>query len=140
MEFAVVRLVRSLELSQTYTPQRVGAVTVGLQAINGDLATIEIQGADAVDQLEIPVGTAATAQGYTFINRGVAVDLPEEERRQRRFLFFGRGDDNDQNGVMECEMDIRWGDQALDVPEPEEDVAYDFILVKQFGTVADRPL
>jgi|GEM_PF-5591898 len=139
MEFAVITAARSLDLAKNFEPVKVGEVTVGLQAVKEDVAEIEIQGSQGVTTLKIPLGTAAASQGYTFINRDIGIVEPGKPKR-RGFFGFGRKDDTPVDGRMEVELDVRWGDQALELAEPEKDVAHDFILVKQYEAVADRPL
>ncbi|NJL92412.1 MAG: hypothetical protein HC915_01180 [Anaerolineae bacterium] len=138
MEFAVVTVQRSLDLARNYAPVKAGNLQVGLQAIKDEVAEIEVQGPEGMTQARIPMATAASVQGYTIIVREVGVVLPQEKKR-RRLAFFGGGQPP-QQGTMEAVLDIRWGDQALLVPEPVEHTAYDFLLVKQYAIVHDRPM
>lgn len=139
MEFDVISIERSLDLSQNYQPVTVGSLRIGLQAVKDDTVEIEIQGPDGVDKINIPIGAAATAQGYTFILRDVGVKLPNEKKR-RSFLFFGSKDDTPKDGLMEAIIDVRWGDQALRMEDPTKNEAHDFMLVRQYEAVNDRPL
>lgn len=135
MEFQVITLQRNLDLSKNYTPVNVSTLSIGLQSISEDVAEIEIHGPEGVTKLSIPVGTAATAQGHTFINRDVGLVLPQEQVR-RRF----RRDIPAKEGIIEAMLDIRWGDQSLDVQAPTKDIAHDFMLVRQYEIVNDRPM
>lgn len=138
MEFSIVTLRRSLDLAKNYEPIRVGNLLLGLQTVQDDIAEIEIQGPDDVTHLRIPMGTSAQAQGYTFINRDVGVAIPEEKKRRR---FFGRDKSNiPPDGIMEAVLDVRWGNQSLHVQTPTEDAAYDFMLVRQYELINDRPM
>lgn len=139
MEFALVTLRRSLDLAKNYQPVQVGALKLGLQTVKDDVAEIEIQGPEDITHFSLPVGTSAQAQGYTFITRDVGVGIPEEKKR--RFLFFGRKDDGvPDDGLMEAVLDVRWGDQSLHVPQPVDNAAYDFMLVRQYEIYKDRPM
>lgn len=139
MEFAIVTLQRSLDLSKRYQPVQIGSLKVGLQTVKDDVAEFEIQGPSDVTKLSLPVGTSAVAQGYTFICRDVGVGIPSEKKR--RFLFFGGKDDGlPDDGLMEAILDVRWGDQSLNVQQPMENAAHDFMLVRQYKILNDRPL
>lgn len=138
MEFQVITLQRSLDLSKNYVPTKVGVLSIGLQTIKDDSAEIEIQGPEGVTKHAIPVATAVTAQGYTIINRDVGLVLPSG-KKQRRF-FFGRRDNTPPDGLMEVILDVRWGDQSMTIAEPEKNIAHDFILVRQYEVVNDRPM
>lgn len=138
MEYAVISLTRSLDLAKNYQPVKVGHLQVGLQTIKGDVAEIEIQAPDGMKYLKVPVAAAATVEGYTFINRYVDVNVKDEKRRRG---IFGRGKDKTpEDGIMEAVFDVRWGDQSLEVSQPERDKVYDFMLVRQYDIVNDRPL
>lgn len=134
MEFEVVTVKRGLDLAENYAATRVGTLEIGLQSVSDDLAELEIHGPDGIEKISIPKGTAATCQGYTIINRDVGLQLPEGKKR--RFL---RRDIPAKEGVMEVVLDIRWGDQGLVIEEPEKNAAYDFMLVRQYEIVGDRP-
>ncbi len=134
MEFEVVTVKRSLDLSENYTATKVGTLEIGLQSINDDIVELEIHGPDGIEKISIPMGTAATCQGYTIINRDVGLQLPQGKKR--RFL---RRDIPAKEGVMEAVLDTRWGDQSMKVEEPEKNAAYDFMLVRQYEIVGDRP-
>jgi hypothetical protein len=138
MEFDVVSVQRSLDLSQNYQTAQIGPLAIGLQSVKDDVAEIEIQGPEGVEKISLPIGTAATAQGHTFILRDVGVKLPNEKKR-RRFLIFGSKDDTPKDGVMEAVFDVRWGDQSMQVEDPDKNEAYDFMLVRQYDVVNDRP-
>jgi hypothetical protein len=135
MEFKVVTLQRNLDLSKNYTTIDVGALSIGLQAVQDDVAEIEVHGPEGITKLSIPVATAATCQGYTIINRDVGVVLPQEKVRRRFRLDIPAKD-----GQMEAMLDVRWGDQSMEVLNPARDVAYDFILVRQYEVLNDRPM
>ncbi len=135
MEFKVVTVKRNLDLSENYAPSDVGTLQIGLQGISDDVAELEVHGPEGITKVSVPIGTAVTAQGYTIINRDVGVVLPREKQR-RRF----RRDVPGREGVMEAMLDVRWGDQAMHVEEPEKNTAYDFMLVRQYVVVADRPM
>lgn len=138
MEYAVISVQRSLDLAKNYQPVKVGHLQVGLQTIKGDVAEIEIQAPDGMHYLKVPVATAATIEGYTFINRYVDVNVKDEKRRRG---IFGRGKDKTpDDGIMEAVFDVRWGDQSLHVGQPERDKVYDFMLVRQYDIVNDRPM
>jgi hypothetical protein len=137
VEFAVITLQRSLNLSEKYQALTVGALKIGLQGIQEDVAEIEIQGQADISRLRIPKGTVAHAQGYSFICLDVGVAIPEEPKRR---LFGRKKSDIPPNGVMEAVLDVRWGDQALAVPAPQKNTAYDFRLVRQYEILNDRPL
>lgn len=138
MEFEVISLERSLDLSQNYQTVKVGPLAVGLQGVKDDSVELEIQGPDGVEKVQVPVGAAVTAQGHTFILRDVGVKLPNEKKR-RSFLFFGKKDDTPKDGLMEAILDVRWGDQSMQVEDPDKNQAYDFMLVRQYEVVNDRP-
>lgn len=138
MEFQVTTLQRSLDLSKNYKPTQVGVLSIGLQTIKDDIAEIEIQGPEGVTKHAIPVAAAVTAQGYTIINRDVGLILPSG-KKQRRF-FFGKRDNTPVDGLMEAILDVRWGDQSMTMAAPDKDTAHDFILVRQYEVVADRPM
>jgi hypothetical protein len=139
VEFTIVTLQRSLDLSKNYQPVQIGSLKIGLQTVKDDVAEIEIQGPNDVTKLSLPVGTSAVAQGYTFICRDVGVGIPEEKKR--RFIFFGGKDDGlPDDGLMEAVLDVRWGDQSLHLPQPMENAAHDFMLVRQYDILNDRPL
>ncbi|PJF41890.1 MAG: hypothetical protein CUN55_11065 [Phototrophicales bacterium] len=138
MEFDVISVERSLDLSKNYQTVKVGALQVGLQSVTDDSAEIEIQGPEGIQKLNVALATAATSQGYTFILRDVGIKMPNEGKR-RRFLFFGGRDKAPADGIMEAIFDVRWGDQAMHVAEPEKNKAYDFMLVRQYEIVQDRP-
>ena len=135
MEFQVVTVRRNLDLSQNYAPVQVGTLKIGLQGISDDVADLEVQGPEGMTKLSIPIATAATCQGYTIINRDTGVALPEEKKR-RRF----RRDIQAKDGVMEAMLDVRWGDQNMAVSEPEKNTAQDFMIVRQYEVVSDRPM
>ncbi len=137
MEFKVVTVRRSLDLSQNYAPVEVGTLKIGLQTISDDVAEIEVQGPEGMDRLSIPIATAATCQGYTIINRDVGLMLPNEKKRRR---WFGRKDNTPKDGIMETLLDVRWGDQSMQMSEPQKDIAHDFMLVRQYEVVNDRPM
>jgi hypothetical protein len=137
VEFAVVAVRRSLDLSENYYPVKVGNLQVGLQTIKEDYAEIEVQGPEGIEQASVPIGAAVIVQSYTFINRDVGVILPAEKKRRS---FFGRKEKLPPNGMMEAILDVRWGDQSLVVEEPEKNAAYDFMLVRQYEIVNDRPM
>lgn len=139
MEFDVVSLERSLDLSQNYKTVQVGPLAIGLQGVKDDAAEIEIQGPDGVDKIMVPVGAAATAQGHTFILRDVGVKLPNEKKRRSFRLFGNKKDDTPKDGLMEAIFDIRWGDQSMKIEDPDKNEAYDFMLVRQYEVVNDRP-
>ncbi len=138
MEFDVVSVERSLDLSKKYQTVKAGILDIGLQSVTDDSAEIEVQGPDGVTKLAIPLGAAATAQGYTFILRDIGVKMPGEGGR-RRFLFFGGRDKAPADGVMEAVLDVRWGDQAMQVADPVKNAGYDFMLVRQYAVINDRP-
>lgn len=138
MEFDVISVERSLDLSKNYQTVKAGILEIGLQGVTDDSAEIEVQGPDGVNKINIPLGTAATAQGYTFILRDIGLKMPGEGKR-RRFLFFGGRDKAPADGIMEAVFDVRWGDQAMQVAQPEKNNAYDFMLVRQYAVVNDRP-
>ena len=137
MEFAILTLRRSLDLAKQYEPVHIGSHIIGLQTVQDDVAEIEIQGPDAITHVEIPVGTAAEAQGFTFINRDVGIALPEKKKRFR--LFGGGKRDIPEDGIMEAVLGVRWGNQSLRVDDPEDNQAYDFMLVRQYASIKDRP-
>lgn len=137
MEFSVITVQRSLDLSQNYQPVSVGTLKLGLQAIHDDVAEIEIQGPDDLTRISVAVGTIAEAHGYQFICLDVGVAIPNEKKR---FRLFGKKDNVPENGIMEAVFDVRWGDQSLAVPSPTQNEAYDFLLVRQYDIINDRPL
>ena len=138
MEFDVIGVERSLDLSKNYQTVQVGALAVGLQSVQDDTAEIEVQGPDGVDKIRLAIGTAATVQGYTIILRDVGVKLPNEKKR-RSLLVFKRKDNGPKDGLMEAILDVRWGDQSMQLEDPEKNVAHDFMLVRQYEVVNDRP-
>lgn len=135
MEFEVITIQRNLDLSRNYMPTKVGALSIGLQSVENDIAEIEVHGSEGIKKLFIPVGAAVTYEGHTIINRDVGVILPQEKVR-RRF----RRDLQPKDGIIEAMLDIRWGDQSLKIAEPAKDTAYDFMLVRQYEIVNDRPM
>lgn len=137
MEFSVITVQRSLDLAKNYQPVPVGTLKVGLQAIHDDVAEIEIQGPNDMSRLKIPIGTVAESQGYQFTCLDAGVAIPAEKKR---FRLFGKKDNIPPDGVMEAVFDVRWGDQSLAVPSPNQQQAYDFLLVRQYDIVNDRPL
>jgi hypothetical protein len=137
VEFSIVTLQRSLDLARNYEPVQVGNLLLGLQTIQDDVAEIEIQGPDDLSKISIAVGTAAQSHGYTFIARDVGVAIPKEKKRFR--LFGGGKEDIPEGGIMEAVLDVRWGDQSLHVDDPEDNMAYDFMLVRQYESISDRP-
>ncbi|NDJ87505.1 MAG: hypothetical protein GYB66_16650 [Chloroflexi bacterium] len=134
MEFKVITVKRNLDLAKNYETAKAGVLEIGLQGINGDVAEIEVQGPEGIDRLSVPVGAAATCQGYTLICRDVGVVMPQAGRRR---LFWR--DKPPTEGVMEAVFDVRWGEQSMDLPDPEKNTAHDFMLVRQYEVVNDRP-
>lgn len=137
MEFEVITVNRSLDLSKNYIPVKAGSVQVGLQTVNDDVAEIEVQSPDGIAKLQVPIGAAVSYNGYTFICRDVGLLMPAEKTRRR---LFGKKEDLPKDGLMEAVIDVRWGDQALEVLSPEKNFTYNFMLARQYEILKDRPL